>query len=101
MYGTASRPRLSVYRSLNHLFVQLIDDVNQKTIFGFSTLNKDFRKKVKSTGNVEASTKLAEHFAPEILKKGIKSLAFDRGGFVYHGRIKAFAEALRKTGLEF
>lgn len=95
------KPRLSIYRSLNHLFVQLIDDIHQKTVFGFSTLDKEFRKKVKATGNVQAASKLAEHFGPEILKKGVKQIAFDRGGFAYHGRIKAFAETLRKAGLEF
>ena len=101
LYGMPEKPRLSVYRSLNHLFVQFVDDLNQKTLISFSTQDKEFRKKVKSTGSVDAATKLGEHFGPKVLKLGIKKIAFDRGGYLYHGRIKAIADSLRKCGLEF
>ena len=101
IFGTVDRPRLSVYRSLNHLFVQLVDDVNQKTLIAFSTQDKEFRKKIKSAGNVESAAKLAETFGPKMLAQGIKKIAFDRGGYLYHGRIKALADGLRKAGLEF
>ncbi|MBI4970351.1 MAG: 50S ribosomal protein L18 [Candidatus Omnitrophica bacterium] len=101
VYGTSEKPRLSVYRSLNHLIVQFIDDVNQKTLIAFSTQDKEFRKKIKSTGSIEAATKLGEMFGPKVLQQGIKKIAFDRGGYLYHGRIKAIADSLRKAGLEF
>ena len=101
VFGTPDRPRLSVHRSLNHIVIQLIDDVNQKTLFAFSTQDKDFRKKIKSTGNLEAASKLGEFFGPKVISHGIKKVTFDRGGYLYHGRIKAVADSLRKAGLEF
>jgi len=101
IFGSNERPRLSVHRSVKHFFIQLVDDVNQKTLFSFSTLDKDFRKSIKQTGNIEAAKKLGEYFGPQILKKGIKKITFDRGGYVFHGRVKALADSLRKAGLEF
>ena len=101
IFGTSERPRLSISRTLNHLSAQLIDDINHKTIFAFSTQNKEFRKNCKNGGNVEASVKLGEFFGPKIISSGIKKLAFDRNGFLYHGRVKALADSLRKSGLEF
>ncbi len=99
--GTALRPRLCVHRSLNNLQAQIIDDNAGKVIVGKSTLAKDVRAKIKSGGNTNAASVLGEVFATEALKKGIKQVSFDRGGYLYHGRVKAFAEAARKSGLEF
>ena len=93
--GTALRPRLSVFRSAKHVEVQLIDDVENKTIFG----RKDL--KVKKGTKTQKAEAFAQSIAKEILAKGIKKVVFDRGGYQYHGRIKALAEALRKEGLEF
>lgn len=99
--GTPERPRLCVSRSLKNMSAQIIDDTSQKVIVGVSTLNKDIRKKIKSGGNLEAATALGEAVAALAQKKGITKVAFDRGGYLYHGRIKAVAEAARKAGLEF
>ena len=99
--GTTQRPRLCLHRSLNNLQAQIIDDSVGKVLIGKSTLAKDVVAKSKSGGNVNAATILGEALATEAIKKGIKKVAFDRGGYLYHGRIKAFAEAARKAGLEF
>jgi len=99
--GTSLRPRLCLHRSLNNLQAQIIDDSAGKVLIGKSTLAKDVKSKAKSGGNVGAATILGEVLAQEAIKKGIKKVAFDRGGYLYHGRVKAFAEAARKAGLEF
>jgi len=99
--GTPDRPRLCLHRSLNNLQAQIVDDSVGKILIGKSTLAKDVKSKLKSGGNVNAATALGEALAAEAIKKGIKKVAFDRGGYMYHGRIKAFAEAARKAGLEF
>lgn len=99
--GTTERPRLCLHRSLNNLQAQIIDDTTGAIIVGKSTLAKDIRSKVKTGGNISAATVLGESLASEAKKKGITKVAFDRGGYLYHGRIKAFAEAARKAGLEF
>ena len=99
--GTAQRPRLCLHRSLNNLQAQIVDDIAGKILLGKSTLAKDVKKKAKSGGNVTAASVLGEVLAAEAIKKGIKKVAFDRGGYLYHGRVKAFAEAARKAGLEF
>lgn len=99
--GTNERPRVCVHRSIKNFYVQAIDDMQGKVLFGFSTLAKEVRKKVKDGGNVDAAAYLGEVFAAEAKKKGIKKICFDRGGYLYHGRVKAFAEAARKGGLEF
>ena len=101
LVGTQERPRLCVHRSLNNLYAQIIDDTSHKVLVGISTLNKDIRKKIKTGGNLEAATVLGEAIADLAQKKGIKKVAFDRGGYLYHGRVKAVAEAARKAGLEF
>lgn len=101
MFGTEERPRLAVHRSAKNLYVQVIDDVNSKTLFSFSTLSKDFAKAAPKKGKVEKSTKLGEHFASKLKEKGITKVAFDRGGYLYHGRIKALAESLRQAGIQF
>jgi large subunit ribosomal protein L18 len=99
--GTAERPRLCLHRSLNNLQAQIVDDSAGKILAAKSTLAKDLKSKLKSGGNVSAAGILGEALALEAIKKGIKKVAFDRGGYLYHGRIKAFAEAARKSGLEF
>lgn len=97
--GTASRPRLNIFRSNQHLYAQVIDDVNGVTIASASTMEKDFG--LENTGNTEAAVKVGELVAKRASEKGIKSVVFDRGGYLYHGRVKALAEAARENGLEF
>lgn len=99
--GTSDRPRLCLHRSLNNLQAQIVDDIAGKILLGKSTLAKDVKTKARTGGNVNAATVLGEAVAQEAIKKGIKKVSFDRGGYLYHGRIKAFAEAARKAGLEF
>ncbi|MFG6117274.1 50S ribosomal protein L18 [Thalassobacillus devorans] len=97
--GTAARPRLNVYRSNKHIYAQLIDDVNQVTVASAST--NDNGVEVESTGNVEAAKKVGELIAQRAQENGYKNVVFDRGGYLYHGRVKALAEAAREAGLEF
>ncbi len=99
--GTNQRPRLCLHRSLNNLMAQIIDDAAGKILLGKSTLAKDVRSKSKTGGNISAAAVLGQAVAQEAIQKGIKKVAFDRGGYLYHGRIKAFAEAARQAGLEF
>jgi large subunit ribosomal protein L18 len=93
--GTGERPRLNVYRSLNHIYAQVIDDQNGLTLVSASTI------KLKTGGNVAAAREIGKTVAELAVKKGIKSVVFDRGGYLYHGRIKALADAAREAGLEF
>jgi len=99
--GTKDKPRLSVYRSLKNLFVQLVDDDANSILVSTSTMNKEFKEKVKYGGNVKAAVLLGEIVAEKAKEKKIGSIVFDRGGYLYHGRVKALAEALRKGGLKF
>jgi large subunit ribosomal protein L18 len=99
LFGTAERPRLNVFRSNKHIYAQLIDDEKQVTIASASTLDKEFN--LESTSNVEAAAKVGELVAKRALEKGIKKVVFDRGGYLYHGRVKALADAAREAGLEF
>jgi large subunit ribosomal protein L18 len=99
--GTSEQPRLAVHRSLNHFSAQIINDQEGKILLGLSTESKTIRTKIKDGGNVAAAESLGQIFAEEALKKGIKKVCFDRGGYVFHGRVKAFAEAARKAGMEF
>ncbi len=100
MAGTASRPRLNVYRSTNHIYTQLIDDANGVTIASASTIgNKDAEK--RSGGNIPAARMVGQAIAELAKEKGIKKVVFDRGGYLYHGRVKAIADAAREAGLEF
>ena len=101
--GTAERPRLCLSPSLQHMEAQFIDDFDQKTLIGVSSKAKDFQKSagLKSAGNVAAAVKFGKFAAEKALAKGIKKVVFDRGGYLYHGRIKAFAEAAREQGLAF
>jgi large subunit ribosomal protein L18 len=95
--GTAERPRLNVYRSLNHIYVQVIDDQKGETLVSASSM----QLKLKTGGNVASAKEIGKAVAEKALEKGIKKVVFDRGGFLYHGRIKALAEAAREAGLEF
>jgi large subunit ribosomal protein L18 len=97
--GTPERPRLNVFRSNQHIYAQLIDDTKGVTIVSASTLDKEFN--LESTKNIEAAKKVGELIAKRAVEKGYKSVVFDRGGYLYHGRVKALAEAARENGLEF
>lgn len=99
VHGEESRPRLSVFRSHKHLYVQLIDDIKEMTLLGCSTKDKRL-KMIKHGGNINAATALGKLIADEAKKKGINKVVFDRGGYIYHGRIKAFADAVREGGLQ-
>ncbi len=99
--GTSDQPRACIYRSLKNLYVQVVDDTTHKILLGLSTQTKELKNTIKSGSNVAAATLLGEQFAAEAQKKGIKKICFDRGGYLYHGRVKAFAEAARKGGMEF
>ncbi|WP_046176562.1 50S ribosomal protein L18 [Domibacillus indicus] len=97
--GTAARPRLNVFRSNKHLYAQLIDDANGVTLASASTIEKDFG--IESTGNQEAAAKVGELLAKRATEKGVAAVVFDRGGYLYHGRVKALADAARENGLQF
>ena len=99
--GTAERPRLSVFRSNNHMYAQVIDDTVGNTLVSASTLDKEVKAEVKKTNNVEAAAYLGTVIAKKALDKGINTVVFDRGGFIYEGKIKALADAAREAGLEF
>ncbi|MFT5206505.1 MAG: large subunit ribosomal protein L18 [Candidatus Omnitrophota bacterium] len=99
--GTEARPRLSVCRSLNHLQAQIVNDLTGITLAGVSTRSKEMKSQLKSCGNIEAAVKLGEALATAASTKGIKDVVFDRGGYLYHGRIMAFADSARKAGLNF
>lgn len=98
--GTQDRPRLSVHRSLKNLQAQLVDDIQEKTLLSVSTQDKEVRQKFPYAGNAKAAAFLGELFAKRAKEKGISKVVLDRSGCLYHGRIKAFAEGLRKGGLE-
>ncbi len=99
--GTEERPRLTVYRSLRHIYAQVINDISGHTIAAASTLSKELRNKLKSTRNIEAARMVGELIAQKAQERGIKRVVFDRNGFLYHGRIKELADAARQKGLEF
>jgi large subunit ribosomal protein L18 len=95
--GTTERPRLSVHRSLNHIYAQVVDDQTGETLVSASTL----ALKAKTGGNVAAAKEIGKAIAERAVEKGVKKVVFDRGGYLYHGRIKALADAAREAGLEF
>ncbi|RUM50778.1 MAG: 50S ribosomal protein L18 [Hydrogenothermus sp.] len=103
VFGTAERPRMAFYKSLNNLYVQIIDDEKGHTLVSASTIDKDFVEKYGFRGgkNKEIARKLGEFIAEKALAKGIEKVVFDRGGFIYHGKVKEFAEAAREKGLKF
>lgn len=99
--GTPQRPRLNVFRSANNIYAQIIDDVNKVTLASASTMDKDVKGTVKHGGNVEAAKMVGELVAKKAVEAGITEVIFDRGGYLYHGRIQALAEAARENGLKF
>lgn len=99
--GTPERPRLAVFRSNNHIYAQIIDDVAQHTLAAASTLDPSLREKLSSSATCEASAAVGQLVAQRAIEKGIAKVVFDRGGNLYHGRIKALAEAAREAGLDF
>ncbi len=99
--GTTEAPRLAVYRSTKHIYAQLIDDVKGVTIASASSIDKDLKTKLGHGGNIDAAKAVGEAIAKKALKAGVKNVVFDRGGFLYHGRIAAVADAAREAGLEF
>ena len=99
--GTAEKPRLAVFRSNNHMYAQVIDDSKGITIAAASTVEKDIKAKLEKTNNIDAASMIGTVIAERALEKGVKTVVYDRGGFLYHGKIKALADAAREAGLEF
>ena len=99
--GTPERPRLSVFKSIKHIYTQIIDDQNSVTLVSASTLSPDVRDKVSGKNNIETAKAVGEAIAKKAVEKNIVSVVFDRGGYLYHGKLKALAEAARKNGLRF
>jgi large subunit ribosomal protein L18 len=100
MEGTAERPRLNVYRSINHIYVQVIDDLNGKTLVSASTAEGKKESRTKG-GNVASAKQVGKTIAERAKAKGVTKVVFDRGGYIYHGRVKALADAAREAGLQF
>ena len=99
--GTAERPRLAVFRSNNHMYAQIIDDTVGNTLVSTSTLEKEIKAELEKTNNVDAAAYLGTVIAKRAIEKGIKEVVFDRGGFIYQGKVAALADAAREAGLEF
>lgn len=99
--GTAERPRLNVFRSLQHIYAQLVDDVTGTTLVSANTLDKEIKEKFPYGGNVAAAEEVGKLIAKRALEKGIDTVVFDRGGYIYHGRVKALADGAREGGLKF
>ena len=99
--GTAERPRQAVVRSNNHMYAQIIDDTVGNTLVSACTLQKDVKAELEKTNNVDAAAYLGTVIAKKALEKGITTVVFDRGGFIYQGKVKALADAAREAGLEF
>jgi large subunit ribosomal protein L18 len=101
VHGTADRPRLSIYRSLNHIYAQVVDDSTGKTLVSASTQDKDLRETLGSLPKIEQSKRVGELVAERATGQGITAVVFDRGGYRYHGRVRAVADAARGKGLQF
>ncbi|MGQ9557140.1 MAG: 50S ribosomal protein L18 [Desulfurispora sp.] len=101
VFGTAQRPRLNVFRSLNHIYAQVIDDEQGHTLVAASTLSPELKGKLEQTGNVAAARQVGLLIAEKAKAKGITRVVFDRAGYLYHGRVKALADGAREGGLEF
>lgn len=101
LLGSSERPRLCVFLSNRHIYSQVIDDSSGRTMVAASTMSKELKGKLKDTDNIDASKEVGRLVAEKCLKAGIKKVAFDRNGFIYHGRVRALAEAAREKGLEF
>ncbi|MBC8412478.1 MAG: 50S ribosomal protein L18 [Nitrospira sp.] len=99
--GTADKPRMNVYRSIKHIYVQVVDDTAGVTLASASTADKELKGKVSTGGNIESAKTVGTLIAQRLVGKGLKKVVFDRGGYLYHGRIKALADAAREGGLEF
>jgi large subunit ribosomal protein L18 len=99
--GTAERPRLNIYRSLNNVYAQIIDDTTGTTLVSASTLEADIKSQVSGTGNKEAAKVVGETVAKRAIEKGIDTVVFDRAGYLYHGRVKELADGARAAGLKF
>jgi large subunit ribosomal protein L18 len=99
--GTPERPRLCVFRSLSHIYAQVIDDMNGLTLVSASTLDKEIKEKVGFGGNIGGAAEVGKMVAQRALAKGIETVVFDRGGYIYHGRVAALAAAAREAGLNF
>ena len=99
--GTSERPRLNVFRSLKHIYAQAVEDTSGKTLVSASTMSPELKGSFRFPGNVEAAKKVGELIAKKCLEKGIRKVVFDRSGYLYHGRVKALAEAARASGLTF
>jgi large subunit ribosomal protein L18 len=99
--GTAERPRLSVFRSAKHIYAQVVDDVSGKTVAPASTLSRDVRTAITEATKVDAAKSVGQAIAKVLLEKGIQSIVFDRNGYLYHGRVRALADAARAAGLKF
>ena len=101
VFGTSERPRLCVYRSSRYIYAQIVDDSHGRTLAAASTIEKELRSECKGTGNIEASKLVGRKIAERAKNSGIDAVVFDRGGYLYHGRVKAVAEAARESGLNF
>jgi large subunit ribosomal protein L18 len=101
IFGTPERPRLNVFRSSKHIYAQLIDDTRGVTLVAASTLDPELRNELSNGGNVEAAKKVGALVAKRAMEKGYHRVVFDRGGYLYHGRVQALADAAREAGLEF
>jgi large subunit ribosomal protein L18 len=101
IFGTPERPRLSVFKSAKHIYAQIIDDVHSQTLVSASTLDPEIRESIKYGGNIEAAKRVGALVGKRALEKGIKTVVFDRNGFLYHGRVKALADSAREVGLKF
>ena len=99
--GTTEKPRLNIFKSLNHIYAQIIDDFEGKTLAAASSNDKELKGKTKTGGNIEAAKTVGGLIAKRALDKGIKKIVFDRSGYLYHGRVKALADAAREGGLQF
>ena len=99
--GTSERPRLAVYRSNNHIYAQIIDDTAGRTLVSAGTVEKDIKAELTNTDDIAAAEYVGETIAKRAIEKGINTVVFDRGGFIYQGKVAALAEAARKAGLEF
>ncbi len=101
VFGTPEKPRLCVYRSLSNIFAQVIDDVSGNTLVSASTLDKEIKSQFAYGGNKEAAKAVGEALGKRAMEKGIETVCFDRGGFLYHGRVKELADGARSAGLKF
>jgi large subunit ribosomal protein L18 len=99
--GTSERPRLCVYRSLSNIYAQVVDDVKGITLASASSMDKEIKDKLENGGNKDAAAEVGKLVAARAVEKGIASVVFDRGGYIYHGRVKSLAEAAREAGLQF